>query len=143
MLKSHSVKFLALSMLLLLSVGLLSACAGGGGGNGAISVSLTDYKITLSKDTAPAGTVTFDVKNNATDIAHSFVIIKTDLDASKLPTDSSGNVDMSKLQSLASITLNPGESKTVSADMTAGHYAIICDLPGHYSQGMYTNFTVQ
>ncbi len=135
-------KFLAIALLVLLSLGLLSACSGGGGGN-AINAELTDYAINLSKSTANAGEVTFNVKNSANDIAHSFVVIKTDLDAANLPTDSAGNVDMSQLQSLGSLTLNPGESKDLTINMDAGHYAIICDLPGHYKMGMYTNFTVQ
>ncbi len=140
---NRGLKTLALGLLLLLSLGILSACSAGGGGGNAINADLSDYAINLSQSTAKSGSITFHVKNQANDISHSFVIIKTDLDAANLPTDSAGNVDMGQLQQVESATLNPGESKDVTATLDAGHYAIICDLPGHYAMGMYTNFTVQ
>ena len=30
----------------------------------------------------------------------------------------------------------------VTLSLTPGHYALICNIPGHYSSGMHTDFTV-
>jgi len=36
-----------------------------------------------------------------------------------------------------------GERKSVSFKMDPGHYALICNLPGHYAGGMWADFTVK
>ena len=38
--------------------------------------------------------------------------------------------------------LNAGTTKTLTIDLAPGHYAFVCNLPGHYGQGMHTDFTV-
>ncbi len=134
--------FLAIGLLVLLSLGLLSACSGGGGAN-TINAEMTDYEIKLAKNTVSAGDITFHVTNSSTSINHEFVILKTDLDASKLPTDSAGAVDESQFTNAGEVELEPGKSGDVKATLEPGHYAIICNLPGHYKMGMYTNLTVQ
>ncbi len=142
MFNHKAFKFMALGMLLLLSIGLLSACSGGGDNN-SINADLSTYKIDLSKTTAAPGEITFHVKNTASDMAHEFVIFKTDLDAANLPTDDAGNVVEDQLESVDEIELNPNESGDLTVDLDAGHYAIVCNQPGHYAQGMYINFVVQ
>ena len=39
--------------------------------------------------------------------------------------------------------LTPGAAKTVTLNLRAGHYALICNLPGHYKAGQHTDFTVR
>jgi uncharacterized cupredoxin-like copper-binding protein len=129
--------FAALGML------VLSACAGSASANNQIDAELTTYKINLSKTSAPAGQVIFHVKNTATDMKHEFVVFKTDLDAANLPLDSDGNVAEDQLQKVDEIELDPSKSGDLTVNLPAGHYAIICNQPGHYKQGMYTNFTTQ
>jgi len=134
-------KFFIVAVVSLFLVPLLAAC----GGSGAINASLTeDYKIQLSKTTAKAGSITFHVTNNATDLNHEFVIVKTDLQAADLPLNSDGNVDETKLDIIGRVPqLEPGKSQDLTVDLAAGHYVIMCNLPGHYAQGMYTDFSVQ
>jgi uncharacterized cupredoxin-like copper-binding protein len=36
-----------------------------------------------------------------------------------------------------------GATKALSLTLKPGHYAIICNLPGHYAGGMYTDLTVK
>ncbi len=35
------------------------------------------------------------------------------------------------------------QTKKLTLDLKPGHYAIICNLPGHYLGGMYTDLTVK
>ena len=35
-----------------------------------------------------------------------------------------------------------GESRQVTQTLAAGHYALICNLTGHYDNGMYADFVV-
>jgi uncharacterized cupredoxin-like copper-binding protein len=77
-------------------------------------------------------------------MSHDFKVVKTDLDAAKLPTDSAGNVDRSKIQVAGGTDiLAPSKSADVSIDLQAGHYVVFCSVPGHYAQGMYANYTVK
>ena len=36
-----------------------------------------------------------------------------------------------------------GKSKKLTANLKAGHYVLICNLPGHYKGGMRSDFTVK
>src|SRR5204863_4191074 len=38
--------------------------------------------------------------------------------------------------------MKPGTSKMLTIDMAEGHYAIVCNLNGHYGSGMHQDFWV-
>ena len=123
-----------------LAVLVLAAC----GGPQTINVTEKDYSITLSSDTMNAGSITFHVTNEATDMSHEFVIIKTDLPGNNLPLNADGNVDESQLTMIDAIKgLAAGDTQDLTVNLQPGHYVAICDLPGHYKQGMYIDFTVK
>ena len=89
-----------------------------------------------------AGTVVFEVHNDGT-VPHSFIVIKTDTDAGSLPV--SGNaVDVSAAGDKIgdSGEFPSGEIKTLSADLEPGKYALICNIVGHYQQGMHATLDV-
>jgi uncharacterized cupredoxin-like copper-binding protein len=140
-------KSIALSVIILLLVPVVAACssANASSNGSTINVTETSYKFDLSSNTAPAGTVTFHVINKAPDVAHDFVVLQTDTPAGQLPIASSGLVDEAKAgKVLGSVKGVPtGGSKDLALNLTAGHYALICDLPGHYQLGMYADFTVK
>ncbi len=102
---------------------------------------LTEYQIALSATSAPAGPVTFNVKNSGT-IVHEFVILKTDTLAKDLPLVGEAVVedDFSPVGEVPET--DPGASGTFTATLAAGHYAIICNIEGHVAKGMVTDFTV-
>jgi uncharacterized cupredoxin-like copper-binding protein len=119
----------------------LAACSSDSGGVGATEV---DYKITLDDTTLPSGETTFDIHNEA-EQTHEFVVVKTDLAPDELPTDENGDVDeegegIEPVDEVEDISAGSTESLTVNLD--AGNYVAICNLPGHYRQGMHTGFTV-
>ena len=107
----------------------------------AVPVTLTEYKIKPAATSAPAGHVTFDV-TNAGQLKHQFTIIRTNKSAATVLSKQNPNDDIPGARGeIASIA--PGASKTlVIKNLKAGHYAIVCALPGHYQAGMYTDFTV-
>jgi uncharacterized cupredoxin-like copper-binding protein len=127
--------------LALVSAVLLFLPACGGGGN---EVTLADYSITPGETSAAAGEVTFDVKNDA-EQTHEFVVFRTDLAEAELPTNEDGDVDeegagVELVDELEDITA--GSSKSLTVNLAAGNYVLICNLPGHYRQGMHASFTV-
>jgi uncharacterized cupredoxin-like copper-binding protein len=102
---------------------------------------LTEYKIQLSAASAPAGKVIFNVTNGGT-IVHEFVILKTDVLAKDLPLTGE-SVDEDAFNAIGEVEeTEAGGTGTFTATMAAGHYAIICNIPGHVTQGMTTDFTV-
>jgi uncharacterized cupredoxin-like copper-binding protein len=106
---------------------------------GKIAVSLKEFSVNPSATQAPAGRVSFNVRNSGT-IPHEFVVLRTDKPAGSLlngaRADETGNVGESG-------DLAPGAAKTVSVKLKAGHYALVCNLPGHYSAGQHIDFTVK
>jgi uncharacterized cupredoxin-like copper-binding protein len=104
-----------------------------------VSVGLREYSIDPSSTVARAGRVTFAVRNAGT-IAHEFVVIRTDKRAGSLlkgaRADETGNVGETG-------DLAPGQAKTIALALKPGHYALICNLPGHYAAGQHTDFTVR
>jgi uncharacterized cupredoxin-like copper-binding protein len=117
--------------------------AGGGGGGTTVNVTETEFKIEADATSAPAGQVTFNIKNNGT-IAHEFVVIKTDDAASALPVASGESVvDEDQLTGIdEKEDIEPGTSVTLTVNLEAGHYALICNVEGHYTSGMRLDFTV-
>lgn len=119
----------------------LTAC---GGDNGGIEVTESDYKIVTSPSSASAGELTFNIQNDAQQ-PHEFVILKSDIAANQLPTDENGDMDetgegVEPVDEVEDIT--GGSSKSLTVSLDAGNYVLICNLPGHYRQGMATSFTV-
>jgi uncharacterized cupredoxin-like copper-binding protein len=145
-----------LGFLALISVLAIGACGdddeGGDGGATEIDVTLQEFSINPSADTAQAGEVTFNVVNTGPDDVHEFVIIKTDLDADALPTRDDGSVDedgegievIDEIEDMA-----VGDSQTLTVNLEAGAYVLICNIydetedEAHYEEGMRTAFTVE
>jgi uncharacterized cupredoxin-like copper-binding protein len=116
----------------------------GTGGGGGVGVTLADYSVTLDSTSLSAGDVTFNVTNDAGQV-HEFVVVKTDLAEDALPLDDGGDVDeeateISPVDEIEDI--EPGTSPSLAVTLEAGSYVALCNLPGHYEQGMHAAFTV-
>jgi uncharacterized cupredoxin-like copper-binding protein len=110
---------------------------------GPVTVSLTNFKLTASTTSAKAGDVTFVATNSAPDIQHELIVIKTDLPADKLVVGSDDRVDEESMTSMGEVSeLDAGKNGTLTVNLAAGHYVLICNIAGHYRQGMYVDFTV-
>jgi uncharacterized cupredoxin-like copper-binding protein len=125
-------------------IALAAGCGGGDGGGGGGTVVVTmgqpsEYAMVPEPGEISAGTVTFEVKNEGT-LVHEMVVIKTDKGAANLGTD--GEADESgALDEVADLPV--GESETLVLDLDAGEYALVCNVPGHYENHMYADFTVK
>jgi uncharacterized cupredoxin-like copper-binding protein len=128
---------------MILLVPMLAAC-----GPQKVDAGLTTYKITLSKNTAKSGQITFHVHNDATDLKHEFVIFKTDLPEDQLPLTPEGAVDEEGqgVTHVDEVEVEAGEAKDLTVNLEPGRYVIICNINDnneqHYMHGMHTVFTV-
>jgi len=142
--------WLAVSMVV--GLALVAASCGGDdapdvdAADGSVSAALADYSITLNQSSAPEGDVLFEVTNHAEQV-HEFVVLKTDLAEDALPTDENGDVDEAGdpgIEIMGEIEdIEGGTSQSLTLGLDAGSYALICNLPGHYAEGMHTDFTVE
>jgi uncharacterized cupredoxin-like copper-binding protein len=103
-----------------------------------VPVDLTDFKIAESKTHLHPGKVTFEVKNTGK-VPHEFLVIDTAKPAAKLGhgprVPEKGNIGETG-------NVKPGASKTLVLNLRKGHYAVICNDPGHYIAGMHKDLTV-
>ena len=107
-----------------------------------VIVDMKEYAITLSVPSVKAGLVKFGIRNNGT-MVHDFDLIKTDLAFDKLPID--GGSAKAKNDGLVKQMINiaANRSTTLSADLAAGNYVIICNVAGHYQLGMRVALKVE
>ncbi len=108
-----------------------------------VDVREVSFRIRMSQTTAQAGPVTFHIVNGAGDMLHEFIIFQTDNPAEELPTSMDGRVVEDAMTIVAAAEdIPPGYSRNITVNLAAGHYVMICNLPGHYEQGMRIDFTV-
>ncbi len=116
-------------------------------GGGDVAVTLKQWAVTPTATTIAGGSVTFAVKNDGT-IPHEFVVLQTETPAGDFPIETfegeADRIDEDTAGTNVGETgdLNAGATKSVTIDLAPGHYAFVCNLPGHYGQGMHTDFTV-
>ena len=106
-----------------------------------LAVTMKDYRVELNVTTLKAGTVKIGVKN-AGGMEHSFELLKTDLPFDKLPTTGDARAREDGLvKQIKSIAV--GKVSTITADLAAGKYVVICNVAGHYQLGMRAALTVE
>lgn len=130
----------------------LAACGGSGEG-GKIEATLSEWEISIDKDSVPRGPIDFTIKNDG-DETHEFVIIKTGIAPGELPTKDDGSVD----QDAPDIDVQQEVEDIESGDKTGrtyeldpGSYVLICNIvdekdgktESHYENGMNRGFTVE
>jgi uncharacterized cupredoxin-like copper-binding protein len=108
----------------------------------------THMAISLSQSVVPEGNVNFLVSNDGAKL-HEFVVLSTKTAADALPIVSFEG-QANRINEDATGVTNVGETGNVPAgtkklltiNMPVGHYAIVCNLPGHYKMGMHEDFWV-
>jgi len=136
---THMRQFGLLIVAGLIALPLLTAC----GTQGPIAADLTDNGIKLSTVAAKAGDVTFKIKNDSSAEVHELVVLRTDLPANQLTLRADGGVDEEKFESAGEQgDIAAAKSTDLTLKLTPGHYALICNQPGHYAAGMHLDFVV-
>ena len=107
---------------------------------GSTKVTLDEFSVKASPASISSGKVSFSVKN-AGDDEHELVVLKTSTKASKLKV-SGGRV--SEKGAVGDVEdLGGGKTKKLTLNLKKGHYVLLCNIPGHYQQGMRRDFTVK
>ena len=86
--------------------------------------------------TVPAGTVTFTTVNEGVK-KHEFMILSTDVMVADLKVEGDEVVedDYSVVDEHEHEHLAGGDTASLTADLDPGHYALICNLKGHFRMG--------
>ena len=118
-----------------------SSSSAGGTSSGGVGATEKDFSIELASSSAPAGSVSFDISNEGPS-THEFVVIKTDDAPDALPVKD-GTVEEDKVDVVdEQEDIAPSTTATLTTDLEAGSYVIICNITGHYEAGMHSAFTV-
>lgn len=110
-----------------------------------VTIGETDVQhmyMNLDPATVAGGTVTFTIVNEGVK-KHEFVILSTDVLAADLKVVGDEVVEddytaIDEVEDLAG-----GDTATLTVELAPGHYALICNLKGHFRMGMYADLTVE
>ena len=96
--------------------------------------------LTATKSHTPVGKTTFVVQN-AGKLEHEFVVLKTTIAAGQLAK--AGTKDAPEKGAVGEIEeIAPGQTKKLALKLKQGHYALICNLTGHWNNGQFVDYYV-
>lgn len=108
-------------------------------------------RLVASRHRVPAGKVSFRGANVGS-LVHELVVIPlAGGRVGRRTVDAAGQVDESRSLGEVSLTcgagpgdgIDPGAIGWASVNLAPGDYELICNLPGHYAAGMYTDLHVE
>ena len=113
-------------------------------GTAGADMSKATMGIKASPATAKAGVVTFKVTNDSRDTVHEMIVMTLAEPPTALPyIDNEMRVDEDKSGDKGEVSeLDPGKSGALTVNLKPGNYVLICNVPGHFAAGMWTEFTV-
>jgi uncharacterized cupredoxin-like copper-binding protein len=104
-----------------------------------VPVKVNEFNLLPAKQAAPAGKVTFVLKNTGK-MTHEFVVVRTAKPAGSLLKGSEAD-ETGAVGEVGS--LKPGQTKKLTLTLKKGHYALLCNLPGHYKAGQFADFYIR
>ncbi len=104
-----------------------------------VAVQVDEYSVFPAAQGSPVGKVRFVVTNVGT-IEHEFVVIKTVKPAGNLLKGNEAN-ETGAVGELDGV--KPGNARVLVLNLKRGHYALLCNLPGHYKTGQFADFYVR
>ena len=109
-----------------------------------ITGSVGEWRVTVDAHESKVGEVSFTMTNEGT-IAHEFLVVKTDFEPGKIPLGDNNRFD-EKLAGLEVVDeipeWEPGKTGTLKLKLDPGKYQLLCNIAGHYKNGMYTPLIV-
>jgi len=137
-----------ISVVAIIAAAFLTGCgADGNAAESGISNDITghlhEWGVETSAVAANVGEVKFTVTNDGT-IGHEFLVVKTDIAVGEIPLDGDHFAEPSDgLEVIDEIgEFKVGTTETLTLNLEAGKYQLVCNLPGHYKNGMHLAFTV-
>jgi uncharacterized cupredoxin-like copper-binding protein len=119
-----------------------------------VNVTVKEYSVT-APPTALSGDVTFVVTNAGT-MPHELLVVLSNALPGQIPITDGGDPPVpvssgaNKISEDGSVgetggdPLEPGETRTFTVtDLAAGKYQLLCNIAGHYTNGMWSAFTVK
>jgi uncharacterized cupredoxin-like copper-binding protein len=107
---------------------------------GKVTIDATEFAFAPKAITAKAGKLAITLDNKGK-TQHELVVLKTSASPATLKV-SGGRVSESDSVGDVSETAG-GASKSKTLDLKAGSYVYVCNIPGHYGDGMYGTLTVK
>jgi len=104
-----------------------------------VAVTVDQFSVFPATQGAPKGKVRF-VVTNVGNIRHEFVVLKTNKPAGNLLEGKEAN-ESGAVGEIDGVP--PGQARTLNLVLKRGHYALICNLPGHYLSGQFADFYVR
>ena len=108
------------------------------------SADVREYAVHVTGHVAQAGDVTFTVTNYGT-IQHEFLVVKTTYEHGKIPLGANNRFDeedkgLSVVDEIPEWA--PGVTNTLKVKLEPGKYELLCNIEGHYKNGMHAAFEV-
>ena len=117
----------------------LAACGTGGR---PLGVELTDHAITVDPASVAAGRFVLNIRNAGTQ-ARELQIIRTDAAADALPYNTVAQQAKPADKVAERESIRSTATAHLTVDLPAGHYVLLCDIPGHYAAGMRVSLDVR
>lgn len=108
-------------------------------------MSKANMGVRLSRSEVPAGPVAFKVTNDSKGLVHEMVVSPIREAGKPLPYDANlDKVIEDEAGHLGEVAeLEPGQKGGLMLDLKPGQYILYCNIPGHYTGGMWTMLTVK
>ena len=110
-----------------------------------ITGNVHEWGVELSAGKAKVGEVIFAIANFGT-IAHEFIVVKTDFKLGEIPLGDNNRFDeegegVEAVDEIAEFEVDTAH--VLKVNLEPGSYQLLCNIAGHYKNGMYTAFTVE
>ena len=109
-----------------------------------VSGSVTEWDVNIDAGKAYAGDVKFGIENRGS-IEHEFLVVKTTYEPGKIPVGDANKVDEED-PGITVVDEIPewaaGERRNLGVTLEPGKYELLCNIEGHYANGMHASFEV-
>ncbi len=137
---SPGQRLAAVAVLTALAAGTGAVQGSAGSASTTVKVIVKEFRLKPSTKLVAPGKVTFVVRN-AGRVDHELVVLRTNRPAKKLGLTSFGDVyEVGRVGRTKPI--DAGRTSTLTVTLQTGHYALICNLPGHYKAGQFADLAV-
>ena len=111
--------------------------------DGVVVVVGVEWAFGTALGSVPAGKVTFEMLNEGA-VVHDLWVVRTDLAYDALPVEGGVAVTGGQNEVIDKVLETDAGSKvSLTVNLEAGSYALICNIPAHYQLGMRAPFTIE